>query len=383
MDAIRVISNQEFIKQPGIDKLASIPFWSISANANQEDAGDKVPIHWQAYKDTHSFKFYNLNPTGDPNHPYAALTTLDEINADPNFEHTNRTFRLNAKRTNMIMLDIEPICNPKLMEQLITQLPFVYGEQSQHGGYHLLLDLAKFNDNQALIDTFNDVLSRTQIKGPINPDLPFDDPDNKPQFECILNDHFITFTRKMIKPPKLDQQTAKHNLLEFLSYLQSALIPKYDTDSADQPINMLNDQLTDGAKLVLKLFNQDQIDHIFSTLTLADCNNDDSLFEYRMAFKVEYHLFRFQKAPNLNDQMTWGQYLQLRDKVSDQDIVLATADILQHNLPPRKAHTNNNGTSHNINKWNTIHNGMPWLLYTAVNAYNNGSKKLALNQNDD
>lgn len=382
MTNVKVISNQEFIQQPGIQQLASIPFWSVSANAHQEDAGDKVPIHWQKYKKTHQFDFYNLQPSGNPDRPYNALTTLYEINQDPNFSQTNRTFRLNAKRTHMILIDIEPICNPKLTHQLITELPFSYGEQSQHGGYHLLLDLSQFDNYQTILDTFADVLNRTQIKGPINPDLPFDDPENKPQFECILNDHFITFTRKLIPSPQLDPKIAKSNTLKFLSYLQSVLTPKYDEQTSDTPINMLKDQLTNGAKLILKLFKQDQIDHIFSTLTLADCRNDDSVFEYRMAFKLEYHLFRFQKAPNI-DHLSWSQYLQLRDQITDQDIVLATANILQHNLPKRKAHQNQNGHYHNTNKWNTIHNGMPWLLYTAVSAYNNGAKQLALHQNSN
>lgn len=426
----KMLPSAEFEKQDGINLIANQPYWSISGRFinDPDQSTNKLAIHWDVYQNTGCCRPYNLKDVpamANDQRPYASLTYLPEIDKhqEPIIENNNRTYRLNASDTHLFVLDIEPYCNSKMRQELLDTLPFLYGERSQHGGYHLLIHV-----DDDLADKYQDLLNKTVIKGPLDPDKSVMDPKNEPQYECILNNHFITFTRCPLKlKPKLSHAELHQNLDKFLQEMKDNL-PKYVYDDSDVDLHKLDIKNPNITEFVKRLLANDEIANelhyrVDQRITLANSNNDNSRYEYRCACSISWFLitqFKFilenlmcDCAPDeyfnhdednddetaTNDDQTddeneelqpissrdlrqllndvYGPLLRVDTrlwlpnlddpeavKTRHQNIVLCTAALMEKLLVGKR-------TKHK-NKWNTTRDGLPWLIWTAQQAYRSG-----------
>ena len=402
MQPIKMLPKDQFAALPGIRKLAQQPYWSISGDyhdSTRTTKGDKIAINWQYYQQTHQFKLYDLKHR-DAQGNYTSLTTLDQINADPHFDYTNRTYRLNASQSRIFMLDIEKNASRYAMQQL-TQIPTIYTEISQHGGWHALIEVPP-----DLAERYHDILAATAIKGSADSHRPYDDPDNVPQFECLFNHHFITFTRfyqsyaqvyPQFKPTPSNARKQRQILIQFLDYLTDNHLTDPEVD--ETPMTFAHNLQTPLLKVkqLVNLAEQTRqgkpLEHIFQ-YRLADTRpraNDRSSYESKIMYHLEYFLLResYHTQPFNHDT----NYSLLMPQ--HQSTALLYPDVPLIEMPQRHAflkqcepcdylqasvilamHAHEFMAQRHLTtdlqprpKWKRYLQGKPWLLYVACSAY--------------
>ena len=156
-----------FYQNPAIQKLKDIPKWSVSDK-------NKRPI------DMFLLQTQQQISGCDVTMPGAMCTLAETINILET--PANHAFYLDVLEENVIIVDIEKICNPLLYKELM-KLPYLYAEKSMSGrGAHLIMPLPRNFDEYPIAQT------KVALKEPSG------------QFELLLN-HWVTFTRNVIKTP--------------------------------------------------------------------------------------------------------------------------------------------------------------------------------------
>lgn len=294
----------EFYSNPMIMTLASKPRWT--ANTQTADGKGKMPISIDMFRDYR--KIVGCTMPDEPDTP--SLTTLSEIQGEmPLVNH--HTFRLHNPEDGVICLDVEKTCPDELKRQFLN-LPYVYGEVSLSGkGYHLFLPYPT-----DLMREFPAAQTKIQIKGPDN------------HYEFLINRHFVTFTRRMLKPsPGTTDPDAIMRPLwaaQTVSTRQRSLDPDVDLDDVPQAEYILR-------MLSVKTFKK----------TVADYDRDESRYDLALA-RFTYNCFI-----DLVSNWTFKNYGYL---YTDDDAVAIVSRRL-HELRPER------------NDKKGDRNGMPWLAY--------------------
>ena len=114
---------------PVTAQIALSPRWTIS------EPGTKKPL------DLRGFLLDGHGPYGAQFPDQRCLLTLSELrDFAPN--PINCAFRLEAGLDGLLVLDIEPSCDPVIAEGFLSRLPWLYAEASMSGrGAHLLMPL--------------------------------------------------------------------------------------------------------------------------------------------------------------------------------------------------------------------------------------------------
>lgn len=245
---------------------------------------------------------------------YPSLDSLEEcLRIIPNA--ANHTYVLNAIVDGYVVLDIEPSCPEDIRRRLLA-MPYEYGEISMSGkGYHLVFPLPD------CIYDYPDAVQKRAMK------------EKNGYYEIHLA-HNITFTRNAI-PDSTGTEDFEPMFRELCSEQKPSVSADFDIDSEEPEIPM-RDALIRAIKNGTK-YNK----------TPEDFPNDKSGYEFglmmflakKMSFVTETAKFQRTGHVYTDNERAWVVYLVAKDLV-----------------PYREKHDNH------------IINGIPYLLYSAMNA---------------
>ena len=292
-----------FYSNPVIQRLAKEKRWTISDK-------DKVPIDMTDLLESNGRAIHGALTRKEGHNPFVDLYTL--MSNIPNAK--NNAFCLDAKTDGVMVLDIEPKC-PKVIAEKLLQLPAYYGEFSMSGkGYHLILPVPKEYE-----DVYSCSIAVKEEHG---------------YYEFLCN-HCVTFTRNIIPAnysPNIGQGTYEDYVKIWCELAENVNLNKKDT-----VIDVLKDEedteWTDYIQSIL------QSDAKAYKKEPSDFEDDMSRYEHGYTGHVYYVLLNVLKSLKVfytKSQMVWEVYR-------------ATSEL----IPYREKH-------------DTIHDGMPWLLYQAA-----------------
>lgn len=318
-------NNENFMKFPIIQKLAKEERWTIS-NKKKEPLNAHLlefnEVKWASFK--------------NGNNP---LMPLYDLNKNKNLEYTNRTYRVNARNNNVVVLDIEPTASPK-EKFIFTSLPADYAENSISGkGIHLIIEFPDDTIPDSARYLFEKI---TVIKNP------------KKTIEFLFNDHYITFTKNAIPYFPKNNENKKHKtmLTNFLLYLveidkekkKNRELAKSITFKCNEKKNFSEVENTLYEKISEFEFQKtiDDYQHVKST-GLSEWESANATF---YAGKLNFMLKKLKKDPY------WKKNIE---NISYSDMSNIVFQILYDKLPYRDKHAEKR-------------NSLPWLLYIASNA---------------
>lgn len=326
-----------------IVKIRDEPYWTVSTK-NKEPL-DIFPLLLNG-----SIKFYNQ-------YERDCLTTLTQIEQDSRLKYTNRAYRLNIARNKIAMLDIESCASKQTRDMLIQNVPHSYSEYSMSGkGVHLLFVIP-----EVVYKKHEEILrNKIVIKGPNRDDLPANDPNNKPQYELLLADHFITFTRNVIADDVLTNDYDDPEVIAKIDTFVTNLIDfsktkaSYAKSNIDIDVTQTQIEQNEVVQYIVANLPIDNLDWSFS-VDLASVNNDLSRYEFNVARRLHIKI-----KENITSQLPFNDpffHLAMPDVIDEKDIICAVYVLLSRYLEPRAKHLEKR-------------NQMPWLLYVASKSYN-------------
>ncbi len=323
-----VQSNKEFMKNELIQDLADDNRWTVSDLK-------KRPVDAKYLLET-----YNVRNARVLDEPYP-LVSLHDLNADENLTHTNRTYRLNAQNNNVIVIDVEPEASDEML-QFAVDFPAHQTEISTNGGVHLLIKLP-----DSVITPENEyLLTSTVIKSPNN------------DYEIIANDHYITFTKRLVyDKPVADYENNPEDFERLKTFLDNII----EIDAEAQRERELKRKMAidfDDSDIhtdsVAKLIDSDLfIDFMErqSDKTPDDFGGDMSSYEASIATACAGHVYRFtQKLPYTIELKHTFEHM------TENDWIYTAFKMAEFVIPFRDKH-------------DEYRNGLPWLLYTAQNGW--------------
>lgn len=347
-----ILSPTQFKQNQLIHSIHKKPNWTVST-----DIDSKKPLDFGYYETHHELRNYSPKQG-------TKLVTLDEIDADPNFYYTNRTYRLDCFHDLIMCLDIEPIASQSIINTLL-QLPISYGERSTHNGYHLLLKVPESLDLPQYADLFGEV----NLKGPNRSDLPADDPNNKPQFEIIFNKHFVTLTKKAVINQNIDNTDPLviNKIKTFLDQMLASYNQQQQAKNEHQiEIDAIDLSHYPDAQILAENFPQNQINRIMR-FQPQQANNDLSKWEFQITSKFIYQMY-YQMELKFNDPFFDTVTSQPLAELPENTVIMAVYQLLQDHLPARPKHAEQR-------------DGLPWLLYTVTKAIQQMNYKQAAHEN--
>lgn len=325
-----------FIQYPIIQHIANDNRWTISDN-------NKRPIN--AKELLTSGDVYGAREDSE-------LVTLHELDNNPNLQAVNRTYRLQARNNNIIMIDVEPDASNEMKNQAF-YFPAHYTELSTNGGVHLLIAVP-----QDLINDENRYLFKelSVFKEPVPKE------EKRPSyFEVLFNDHYITFTKRaIIDKASVDYDTnpqAKQQLASFLNNIvkldkerkeKRALAKNYQIDMYEQSMDK------EKKKQIQRFINIRHLDPTKQRAIERDIdmyNGDLSRYEMAVATSIAGGILRTS-----NLAKTTVTYRDMLSTFTEQDYVYASYLIMKDIVPYRDKHDENR-------------DGLPWLMYIAREAY--------------
>ncbi|PAE87769.1 hypothetical protein [Shouchella clausii] len=332
-----------FIQNPLIRHLADDPYWTVSDD-------NKRPVNARLLLDTG--KVYNVK--FDREWP---LVTLLDLDADPNLQAVNRAYRLRARENRVIAIDIEPNA-PEHMKQEALEFPAHFTELSKNGGIHLLIrvpdDLIN-QENQYMFDELS--VFKEPVPKP-------EDPTEKPRgayFEVLFNDHFVTFTKRMlIDKPCVDYNQnpeAKNKLAHFLEgIVQMDKQRKKDRELAKQyrigiMKSIINEEKEKAIESFISIKPFEEAKEQAESRNVSDFGGDSSRYEMSVANGLAFHTIRLHKLAK--DTLS---FKQVAEALTEQDLAYAIYMLLKEIVPYREKH-------------DETRDGLPWLLFTAKRAY--------------
>lgn len=331
-----------FKANPLIQKIASDPWWTMSDN-------EKRPIHAVKFLETGNV----YNARFDEGHP---LVTLDALDADPNLDAVNRAYRLRARENRVMMIDVEPSA-PLEMKQQVLAFPAHYTELSKNGGVHLLIEVPAdmiTNENRYLFDDLS------VLKEPVPKDAAGKQ-SRQAHYEILLNDHYVTFTKKMDTAKRVadfendpNDRAALRSFLENIVQLDAERKAERERAKAYR-VKLAEDAIDDARQAdiqtFLKLRAIDIAREQAAEKSITDYGGDGSRYEMGVANSLAYHILRTHKMASETTS-----FHELAARFDEEMLIHATYQLLQDAVPYRDKHDEDR-------------DGLPWLLYTAKRAY--------------
>lgn len=331
-----MVHPQVFKQYPIIEHLSSHKRWTVSDT-------DKRPIN--AVELLNTGELYGARDESE-------LVTLDELDANTNLQAVNRTYRLQARQNNIIMIDVEPEASNALKD-FAFHFPAHYTELSMNGGVHLLIHVPDdcINDDNRYM--FNDL---SVFKEPVPKE------ENRPaHYEVLFNDHYITFTKRAVtQKVSVDFNTdhaAKMKLVQFLEnivHLDKERREKRELAKSHQ-IDVYLDTITEKKKKDIDEFiHMQYLNPVKQRAIERDIDTyggDMSRYEMAVATSITGGVLR-----TANIAKTTASYRDMLSTFTEQDYVYASYLIMKEIVPYRDKHDENR-------------DGLPWLMYIARESY--------------
>lgn len=294
---------EAFYNNPVIQRLATEKRWTISDN-------NKVPIDMTDLLESNGRSIHGALTKKENHNPFVDLHTL--MKNIPNA--ANNAYSLDAKTDGVMILDIEPKC-PKAMVERLLRLPALYGEFSMSGkGYHLIFPVPKEYE-----DIYSCCVAVKEEHG---------------YYEFLCN-HCVTFTRNII-PAGHTPGIGTGTYQDFVD-VWSELASKVDLTKKDITIDVMKDEEdTEWTDYIQNILTSDAKAYKKEP---SDFNDDMSRYEHGYTGHVYFVLLNILKQIKFfytKSEMIW-------------EVFRATSEL----IPYRDKH-------------DTIHDGMPWLLYQAA-----------------
>ncbi|WP_145142159.1 hypothetical protein [Paenibacillus sp. Y412MC10] len=333
-----------FSQNPLISKLSTDPNWTVSDDK-------KRPVNAKVLLET-----YELFNAKLDEHKEWPLVTLPELDADKNLDCVNRAYRLRARENRVIAIDVEPIA-PNWMKHQVLNFPAHYTELSKNGGVHALILVPEYlinDDNRYLFDDLS------VFKEPVPKDK--NGKDLRPAFfEVIFNDHYLTFTKRMLTekpcPDYENNPAAQQFLLSFLTnILDMDQKKKAEREVVRQyRIDMIDRELDEKKQADIRSFLEMDIFDIARAKSterkVQDFAGDASRYEMSVANGIAYYVIR-----NHEIALDTNSSRELAESLSEKDLAYAIYLMLKDTVPYREKH-------------DEYRNDIPWLLFTSKRAY--------------
>lgn len=344
MNRFPIVHPQLFSGNPLISILSDDPNWTVSDDK-------KRPINAKVLLD----KYELFNAKLDENKEWP-LVTLPELDEDENLDSVNRAYRLRARENRVIAIDVEPIA-PRWMKHQVLNFPAQYTELSKNGGVHALIlvpeDLIN-DDNRYLFDDLS------VFKEPVPKDKNGKDMRSA-FFEVIFNDHYLTFTKRMLtEKPSADYKNdpvARQFLVSFLTNIQVMdQKKKAEREVARQyRIDMIDKELDEKKQADIRLFLDmeifDKARAKSNERKPNDFAGDASRYEMSVANAIAYYVILNHKIA-----LDTKSSRELAESLSEKDLAYAIYLMLKDVVPYREKH-------------DEYRYDMPWLLFTSKRAY--------------
>lgn len=331
-----------FMSNPLIQHIANETQWTLSDN-------EKRPINARQFLD----EGLVYNAKFDKGHP---LVTLPELDANEDLQAVNRAYRLHARDNRVIVIDVEPSA-PQTMIEEAKQFPAHLTEMSRNGGVHLLILVPEDMIDDTNRYMFDDL---SVFKEPV-PKPEAGEKERSAYFEVIFNDHYITFTKKLLteKPfaDFVNNQNDRANLKSFLdNIVKLDEKKKKERELAKQyRINMLSNMVSEEKQELIESFIETSAFSIISDQVedknASDFGGDHSRFEMSIANTIAYHTIRIHRLSKGTFHLD-----KYHRKLNEQDLIYTIYLILKDHAPYREKHDEDR-------------DGLPWLLYTSKRAY--------------
>lgn len=283
-----------FYDHPFIQSIADTEKWSITQPKN------KMPVDM--------FDLAHGKITGcAPDTPHS-MTTLAEtvriIESTYNKVPTNHAFNMNTDEDNFVLLDIEPSCPPHIMRKFL-QLPYIYAEKSLSGkGIHMVMPIpAEYWQYPAVLR-----LQKMQ---------------EEHRYYEIMFDHWVTFTRDMIKPSNPNADDSFYH--EIFKKLAEKQIEKTTEDLEFEMDDDHNVEVSDipGADEIIAYATNGANEY---KRTLKDYNNDASAF----VFGINGHFYGI-----MSKLMKLSSIEKLGHKYTPQERTRILYAIIKDRVPDR------------------------------------------------
>lgn len=306
---------QTFLSNPTIQRLMSIPKWTISDK-------DKRPISMYNLLYRNQVRGAQTDMPGD----MLELPKLIEqfsMHFPGEGMISNFVFYLDVMVDDIVVLDIEPSC-PSTLKREFLQLPYLYGETSLSGkGIHLVFPKPKNFDN------FPAAAKKVAMKGPGK------------HYEILMN-HWVTFTGRPLGHP-VGKNPENQKPFELL-YAKLAIKQK---EAQTAELHLDAQRLKDD---IAEIPDSDYIMDILLRpandvrISVEQYDGDMSRYEFAY-FGIKYsqlaNLLSSTRIKKNGHTYTAEDYIHLLYAISVQQ------------LPHRDKH-------------DTVRQHMPWLLYEAT-----------------
>lgn len=329
-----VATMEQFLNYPIIQYLAAQERWTVSDK-------DKRPINIREYSSTGklfgaSFKF------GNP------LLSLYQINQSQFPIPDNRAYHFHAKDEQIIMIDVESHARDELKTWALN-FPCHYLEASKNNGLHVVLHVPL----SLIPEKYRYLFDVTVIK------------HETTEFEVIFNQHYGTFTRRIIPCQYADFEHNKNHLEQLLFLLQTLAkaLSKEQLEKAKKVqermeyiANVKTEKLEEFMDYI-----QSNIDQTIETAktkhTLEKYNYDESKYEDRSlneVAKMIYKYYRWQQNERKRKKYhkNEGGFQELTMNLTEEEFIYLIYMIGKSFLPQRPKH-------------DELRVGMPYLLYVA------------------
>lgn len=333
-----------FSRNPLITHLSDDPNWTVSDDK-------KRPVNAKVLLET--YELFNAKLDANKEWP---LVKLPELDADENLDGVNRAYRLRARENRVIAIDVEPIA-PQWMKHQVLHFPAQYTELSKNGGVHALILVPESfinDDNRYMFDDLS------VFKEPVPKDE--NGKDLRPAFfEVIFNDHYITFTKRMLtEKPSADYENdpaARQFLVSFLTNIRDMdlkrraereIVKQYQIEMIDKVLDPKK-QADINAFLEMEIFDEAKAES--NERKPNDFAGDASRFEISIANGIAYYVIQNHKRAIYEESSR-----ELAESLSESDLAYAIYLMLKNVVPYREKH-------------DQFRNDMPWLLYISKNAY--------------
>lgn len=283
-----------FYDHPFIQSIADTKKWSITQPTN------KMPIDM--------FEIAQGKITGcSPDTPHSMTTlakTVDIMESIYGQVPTNHAFNMNTDEDGFILLDIEPACPPHIMRKFL-KLPYIYAEKSLSGkGIHMIMPiLPEYRQYPA-------VLKLQKMQEPH-------------RYYEIMFDHWVTFTRDMLKPANPDADDSFYH--EIFKELAEKQIEKTTEDLEFEMDDDHNVEVSDipGADEIIAYATNGANEY---KRTLKDHNGDASTFVFGMSghfYSIMSKLMKVSSIKKLGHEYTPQErtrilYAIIKDRVPDR-----------------------------------------------------------------
>lgn len=321
-----------------VDHLKDEPMWTMSSR-------DKRPIDAKVFLESNAIEDAYLDGP-------SPLVTLPELDADDRLQAVNRAYRLHAKDNRVIAIDVEPEATDA-MKEMVLNFPSHYTELSMNGGVHLFIMVP-----EDLVDDHNRYMfdDLSVFKEPIP------DGENRPaHFEVIFNDHYITFTKRMLtQKPCVNYATDPQAKAQLKAFLDN--IVKIDAQKrADRELakqykvelfeHSMEPEQLERIETFTELIAFDTPKQQAGEKQASDYGGDNSRYEMSTASFIAAHVIK-------KHRMAKGtlSFSELASKLKEPDLIYAVYHIIKDILPYREKH-------------DEYRDDLPWLMYTSKGAY--------------